>query len=66
MRNSEKESLTVVEAGRRGGLTVLRDRGREFFIHIGVKGQRELRRRYPGMASEWGKKGGRPRKNTLE
>ncbi|OGN92168.1 MAG: hypothetical protein A2Z75_06795 [Chloroflexi bacterium RBG_13_50_10] len=66
MRNSEKESLTVVEAGRRGGLTVLRDRGREFFIQIGAKGQLELRKRYPGMASEWGKKGGRPRKNTLK
>lgn len=65
MGNSGKESLTVVEAGRRGGLTVLRDRGREFFVEIGAKGQKELRKRYPGMASEWGKKGGRPRKNNL-
>jgi hypothetical protein len=66
MRNSEKEWLTVAEAGRRGGLTVLRGKGREFFKQIGSKGQRELRKRYPGMASSWGKKGGRPRKSALE
>lgn len=66
MGNSEKETLTVVEAGRKGGLAVLRNKGREFFVQIGAKGQRELRKRYPGMASEWGRRGGRPRKNTLE
>jgi general stress protein YciG len=66
MRDRQRESLTVVEAGRRGGLTVLRERGREFFIQIGSRGQKEMRKRYPGMASEWGKKGGRPRKNTLK
>lgn len=65
MVNRGKESLTVVEAGRIGGLAVLRERGREFFVEIGAKGQRELRKRYPGMASEWGKKGGRPRKTNL-
>jgi len=66
MRNLAKEPLTVVEAGRKGGLTVLRDKGREFFVQIGSKGQAELRKRYPGMDSKWGKKGGRPRKNNLE
>jgi hypothetical protein len=66
MRNGEKKSLTVVEAGRIGGLTTLRDKGHQFFVQIGAKGQTELRKRYPGMASQWGKKGGRPRKNGLE
>lgn len=64
MGNSVKKSLTVVEAGRRGGLSVLREKGHEFFVEIGSKGQAELRKRYPGMASEWGKKGGRPRKTN--
>ena len=35
------------------------------FAEIGRKGQEVLRKRYPGMASEWGKKGGRPRKNNI-
>ena len=66
MRNGEKRLLTVVEAGRIGGLTTLRDKGRQFFVQIGAKGQTELRKRYPGMSSEWGKKGGRPRKTGVE
>jgi general stress protein YciG len=58
-------SLSVSEAGRRGGLTVLRNRGREFYTQIGVKGQQTTRSRYPNMASKWGKLGGRPRKLPL-
>ena len=58
-------SLTVVEAGRKGGLKVLRTRGREFFAGIGKKGQKAMREKYPGMASEWGKRGGRPLKLKL-
>jgi len=54
--------ISVSEAGRKGGLTVLSLRGVGFFSEIGKKGQYETRRRYPGMAIEWGKKGGRPRK----
>jgi hypothetical protein len=59
------EELTVREAGRRGGLTLLNKRGIGHFIEIGRKGQQVLRERYPGMASIWGKKGGRPRKHSL-
>jgi general stress protein YciG len=58
-------SISVSEAGRRGGLTVLRNRGREFYVQIGIKGQQEMRARYPNMASKWGKLGGRPRKLSL-
>ncbi len=58
-------SISVVEAGRRGGLAVLRKRGREFFSIIGRKGQTAMRRKYPGMASTWGRMGGRPKKPDL-
>jgi hypothetical protein len=44
---------------------MLRNRGREFFIEIGTKGQAIMRQKYPNMASEWGKLGGRPKKLTL-
>ena len=58
--------ITVEEAGRRGGLALLRNRGRAHFAQIGKKGQLTMRREYPGMAHEWGKKGGRPRKLKLD
>jgi len=59
------ENITVSEAGRRGGLALLGKRGRKHFAEIGKKGQEEMRKRYPEMASKWGKKGGRPRKNNI-
>ena len=58
-------TISVVEAGRIGGLTVLRTRGAEFYSRIGKKGQEAMRKKYPGMATKWGKKGGRPRKANL-
>lgn len=60
-----KKPITVAEAGRKGGLALLNMRGHKHFVEIGKKGQEVLRKRYPGMASKWGKKGGRPRKNNL-
>ena len=57
--------MTVSEAGRRGGLKVLKTRGKEHFSQIGRKGQAAMRQKHPGMASYWGKQGGRPRKPTL-
>ncbi len=54
--------MDVIEAGRRGGLTVLSTHGREHFSKIGRLGQKALRERYPGMAKVWGKRGGRPKK----
>jgi len=59
-------SITVAEAGKRGGLSVLRKHGREFYAQIGRKGQKSMRRRYPNMAREWGKLGGRPKKQSLD
>jgi len=59
-------SMNVVEAGRKGGFTVLRKLGREFYVSIGQKGQKNMRQKYPNMAREWGKLGGRPRKSSLD
>lgn len=61
----EKQVTTTVEAGRKGGLKVLESRGRAFYSRIGHLGQLAMRRKYPAMASEWGKKGGRPPKLPL-
>lgn len=58
-------TMTVNEAGHRGGLEVLRRRGRHFFARIGKKGQEAMRIKYPDMARQWGKLGGRPRKLPL-
>jgi len=58
--------ISVVEAGRKGGLKVLSKRGRAFYSEIGRKGQQAMRQKYPNMASDWGKLGGRPKKLTLD
>ena len=59
-------NITASEAGRKGGLALLNQRGRRHFSEIGKKGQEVMKKRFPGMASEWGKKGGRPRKIKFE
>jgi hypothetical protein len=59
------EEITVQTAGRRGGISLLNKMGHAHFSEIGKKGQKTLREKYPGQASVWGKKGGRPRKNNL-
>lgn len=60
-----EKTMTVDEAGRKGGLALLSKRGKKHFAEIGKKGQEIAKKRYPGMASTWGKKGGRPRKNNV-
>lgn len=62
---SDSVAMTVREAGRRGGLSCLRNQGRRFFVEIGKKGQFEMRRKHPNMAGKWGKMGGRPKRLTL-
>ena len=59
------KEVTVNEAGRQGGLAVLKSRGKEFFIRIGSLGQASMRQKYPDKAREWGKLGGRPKKPAL-
>jgi len=60
------KDITASEAGRKGGLTLLEKQGKKHFASIGKKGQEVLVKRYPNMASEWGKKGGRPRKERVK
>lgn len=45
---------------------MLQARGRGHFVVIGRMGQAVMRRKHPGMAAEWGKRGGRPRKPRLD
>lgn len=42
-RGGGRGGLTVQEAGRKGGETVLRERGPEFFAEIGKKGGQKVR-----------------------
>ncbi len=58
--------MTVNEAGRRGGLSVLRRYGRTHFVRLGRSGQSAMRAQYPNKARDWGKMGGRPKKANLE
>jgi hypothetical protein len=57
--------MSVNEAGRLGGSKTLSLKGREFYSKIGKMGQLSLRIKYPNMASQWGKMGGRPKKLNL-
>jgi len=65
MTLKEKGTMTVKDAGRLGGLTVLRKRGNSWFAEIGLMGQKAMKAKYSRMAREWGKRGGRPRKPNL-
>ena len=58
-------NISVKEAGRKGGLALLAKNGNKHFAEIGKKGQETLKKRYPGMASSWGREGGRPKKNNV-
>jgi len=62
----EKEEITVAEAGRRGGQSTLEHRGVEFFREIGAKGGRKTAELYHDLLAEFGKRGGRPRRPSLE
>ena len=66
MKKIVERAITVAAAGRKGGLGLLDKRGKKHFAEIGKKGQEVIKKRYPGMASKWGKKGGRPRKDNIE
>lgn len=58
------DAITVREAGRRGG-NVTRDRhGRRFYQKIGAEGGRRTRELYAELLSEFGKRGGRPKRPT--
>ena len=73
MENEEKSQqtevsgeITVREAGRRGGCST-RDRyqGTGFYRRIGAKGGRATATRWRHLLSEFGRRGGRPRRPSL-
>jgi len=65
-RLDDKDQLTVAQAGRRGGQSTLEHRGVEFFREIGARGGEITKRRWGHLFSQFGKKGGRPRRPSLE
>ena len=58
--------MTVQEAGRRGGNTTLQNQGVEHFKKIGRKGGKRTAKLYRDLLSEFGKRGGRPRRPSLK
>ena len=62
---NEGNELTVVDAGRKGGIAT-RDRyGNRHFQDIGKKGGQATAKRYRELLNEFGRQGGRPRMPTL-
>lgn len=59
---SISQAITVREAGRRGGCRTLNNHGVEFYRQIGKKGGRRTAELYRGLLTEFGKRGGRPRR----
>jgi hypothetical protein len=63
---NRNDELTVTEAGRRGGTTTRDRHGLDFYREIGTKGGESTKRLYGHLFSEYGKRGGRPRRPSLE
>jgi len=63
---TDKEEITVAEAGRRGGIMTRDRHGVEFLRKIAQKGGRVTATRYHDLLSEFGKRGGRPRRPALD
>lgn len=65
--NQTKDSsqITVRQAGALGGRSTLEHQGVEFFRKIGKKGGATTKKRYGHLFSEFGKRGGRPKRPTL-
>ena len=62
-----KGSMTVAEAGRKGGETVKAERGAKFYEEIGKKGgDRVKATRGPNFYEEIGRKGGQKVKKLIE
>ena len=62
----DKEEISVADAGRRGGRSTLEHHGVEFFREIGRKGGQRTAQLYRDMLSEFGRRGGRPRRPVLD
>lgn len=57
--------IGVREAGRKGGIATRDRHGVEFYRQIGAKGGESTKKLYAHLFSEFGKKGGRPRRPSL-
>jgi general stress protein YciG len=57
--------MTVREAGTRGGRATLEKYGKDYYSRIGRKGGERTAQLYREFLSEFGKKGGRPRRPNL-
>ena len=60
------DRISVQEAGQRGGRSTLDRRGTAFFREIGAKGGRKTAELYHDLLAEFGRKGGRPRRPSLD
>jgi len=61
-----EDTITVQEAGRRGGIATRDRQGIEFLKSIGVLGQKAFATRYTlADRSRWGRMGGRPAKRGI-
>jgi hypothetical protein len=57
--------ISVKEAGGRGGCTTRDRHGIKFYREIGSKGGQSTKRLYGALFSELGKRGGRPKRASL-
>ena len=58
-------SMSVQEAGKKGGISTRNKYGHIFLKNIGQRGGKVTSERHRDKLSYWGKKGGRPRKSNL-
>jgi len=63
--NDRDDQLTVTEAGRRGGIMTRNRYGAGFYRQIGAKGGESTKRLYGHLFTEFGRRGGRPRRPLL-
>jgi len=65
IKKRARKQMTVQEAGHRGGQATLQNQGVKHFKEIGRKGGKRTAKLYRNLLSDFGKKGGRPRRPIL-
>jgi len=66
IKKQTRKQMTVQEAGRRGGHATLQNQGVKHFKEIGRRGGKRTAKLYRDLLSEFGKRGGRPRRPSLK
>ena len=59
-------AISVREAGARGGRATRENKGVDFFKRIGAKGGKRTAELYHDLLTEFGRRGGRPRRPILD